>query len=322
MKNERDEAIDAETVDEITREDLMLMRRPSTPLGLDHLSTMKSGAIEVIEARVLILDTLRRAAIRATSPPDWLLFKSPAEQGGQIVGYLQDCGADRVRDLYGIEIFGISSAEKIVSNDPGIFHYLIRGSGRCKLTGQVLEEVEGGRSSTDDFCKGKAGLELDLAVRKAARANLDGGITRELAGMKSVPAEDIAAAWEGTPKKIEDCRRGRGFGTAAERVGARSDKGPDVDPPICPHCGSAGVVRSNSRGQFYGCPKYQSHADQRWTVDVSAWLAEVNKKKAATAAATPPAGEHGATAKPNPESERGRPSRPASSSSREPGQEG
>src|SRR5262249_21362077 len=170
------------------------LRRPDTPLTLSDLAALKGEAVEIIEARIQVLETLRKAAIRATSPPDWLLFKSPEEQGGQIVGYLQDCGADRVRDLYGIEIFNVSKPEKVVGNDPAIFHYLITGSGRCKLTRQVLEEVEGGRSSTDDFCQGKSGLDLELAVRKAARANLDGNITRELAGMKSVPTEAIAAA--------------------------------------------------------------------------------------------------------------------------------
>jgi hypothetical protein len=278
-------------IDDAPPIDALQLRRPDTPVTLSELAALKGEAMEVIEARVQIIETLRKAAIRMTSPEDWLLFKSPEEQGGQTVGYLQDAGADRVRDLWGIEVFGVSIPEKVVGNDPAVFHYLIRGSGRCKLTRQVIEEVEGGRSSTDDFCKGKTGLELELAVRKAARANLDGGITRELAGMKSVPIADLEAAWVGTPKKIEHCRRGRGFGTRDERVGGASAKAPDVEPPVCPHCQSKGVYRpaKDNRKAFYGCPQYSKHPTQKFIIDAEKWVAEHQAKPAA--AATPANGQ-------------------------------
>src|SRR5438128_1958278 len=126
-----------------------LMRRPDVPVTLSELAALKREAREIIEARVEILATVRKAALRSTSPPDWILFKSPDEEGGQIVGYLQDAGADRVRDLFGINVFDVSAPEKIATNDPRVFHYLIRGSGRCTLTRQIVEQIEGGRSSTD-----------------------------------------------------------------------------------------------------------------------------------------------------------------------------
>jgi hypothetical protein len=268
----------------------LALRSPTTPVTLSELAALKGEALEVIESRVQIIETLRRAAIRSTSPEDWLLFKSPEEQGGQIVGYLQDCGADRVRDLWGIEVFDVSKPEKIVGNDPAVFTYIITGSGRCKLTRQVLEQVEGGRSSTDDFCKGKTGAELELTVRKAARANLDGGLTRELAGMKSVPVNELAEAWVGTKKSIEQCRRGRGFGTRDERVGGRSEKAPDIDPPVCPHCQTKGVYRpaKGDRKAFYGCPNYGKHANQKFIVDAEQWARDHAAPSATTPAATPP----------------------------------
>ncbi len=272
-------------------QDAIALRHPGAPVTLNELAALKGEAIEVIAARVEVLKTLRVASIQSTGPEDWLLFKAPDEQGGQIVGYLQDCGCDRVRDLWGINVYGISHPEKVVGNDPAIFHYLISGSGRCNLTRQVVEEMEGGRSSTDDFCRGKTGVELELLVRKAARANLDGNITRELAGMKSVPVAQLAEAWAGSKKSIDQCRRGRGFGTRDERVGARSDKAPDVDPPVCPHCKAAGQYRpaKGDRTAFYGCPNYTKHADKKWTVDAAKWIAEQGAKVAAPApAATPP----------------------------------
>jgi hypothetical protein len=238
--------VDAEVVD---AEPKHLIRHPGAPTNLNELAGRKGEAVEIIEARVQVVETLRRASIRLTSPADWLLFKAPDDQGGQIVGYCQDSGAERFRDLWGIDVFDVSDPEKITGNDANVFTYIVRGSGRCRITGQTLEQIEGARSSTDDFCRGVTGVALEVLVRKAARANLDGGVTRELAGMKSVPVEEIAAAWEGTPKKIEACRHGRGFGTRDERLGARSEKAPDVDPPVCPHCGSTGVFREGKNGR-------------------------------------------------------------------------
>lgn len=252
------------------------LRRPDVPITIADLAARKAEGIEIIEARGVVLATARKIGLRLTSPPDWVLFKAPEEHGGQIVGYLQDAGADRVRDVTGIEIFDVSTPEKVVGAQPGEFHYIVRGSGRCKLTGQIVETMEGGRSSTDDFARGKAGVELELLIRKAARANLDGNIVRELAGMKAVPVEDLESAWSGTHKKIDQCRLGRGFGTRDERLGARSEKGPDIDPPICPHCKTPGVYRpaKGTRAPFYGCPNYTKHPDQKFIVDAAKWLAD------------------------------------------------
>jgi hypothetical protein len=291
MTDERSEPIDVDA-EPAASTGSHLIRSPQTPVTLNEIAALKGEALEVIEARVQVIETLRRASIRATSPPDWILFKSPDEQGGQIVGYLQDAGADRVRDLWGIEVFDVTRPEKVAGNDPAVFTYLISGSGRCKLTRQILEAVEGGRSSTDDFCKGKTGADLELTVRKAARANLDGNITRELAGMKSVPIQEIEAAWVGTTKKIENCRRGRGFGTAAERIGGARAGEPEIDPPKCGVCGAVAKYRAaNDKGPaFYGCPNYQQHKDRKWSVKAAEWEAGAAQRAAAAAAAGAPAG--------------------------------
>jgi hypothetical protein len=263
------------------------LRRPDVPTTITELAARKGEALEIIEARAQVLATLRLASLRATFPEDWVLFKAPDEHGGQIVGYLQDAGCDRVRDLWGVEIFDISKPEKVVGSDPGTFHYLITGSGRCKISNQVVQDMEGGRSSTDDFVKDKRGVELELLVRKAARGNLDGNITRELTGMKSVPLEELAAAWVGTSKTIERCRKGRGFGTRDERVGARSEKVPDVEPPMCPHCNTKTVYRpaKGTRKAFYGCPNYQKHETKKFFQDADEWVAR--QQKAAPAATVP-----------------------------------
>ena len=302
------------------------LRSPQTPATLSDLAALGGGADKVIEARVRTIETLRRASIRATSPEDWVLYKAPDDLGGQIVGYLQDCGTDRVRDLWGIEIYDVSKPQKLTAEDGETFHYLITGSGHCKLTRQVVVDMEGGRNSSDDFCRDKTGLEKELAVRKAARANLDGGITRELAGMKSVPIDELKAAWVGTSKVVERCRLGRGFGSRDVRMGARDEKVPAIEPPVCPHCNTKGVYRAakGNRGAFYGCPNYGKHPQQKWIVDVAEWTAKHSQPAAAAppaAAGVPAGGSPVAGAAVN-----GKPAAPLTANDiafhREPGQEG
>lgn len=230
--------------------------------GLAELAARKGEGIEIIEARVKILRTLRKAAIRATSPEDWLLFR---DRKGAVIGYLQDCGCDRVRDLYGIEITEVGRPEKMKGDQPGVFTYLIEGSGYCGITKQSVVGIEGGRSSTDDFVRGKAGVELELAVRKAARANLDGNITRELAGLKSVPLDELKDAWKDTNKNADNCRLGRGFGSQGERQGADMQTGAEgvtqSQAPKCPKCGGDMKFVAAKEGRyaaFWSCIKYQS----------------------------------------------------------------
>lgn len=243
------------------------------PATLAELAAQKGDSLDIIHARVTILETLRAAAIRATSPEDWVLFKSP---DGQEIAYLQDCGAQRVRDVFGIEIFDVTTPEKITGESPAEFMYLQRGSGRCRLTHQTVVMVEGGRSSTEDFVRGKSGPDLEYEVRKATRANLDGSITRQLSGLSSVPVLALSAAWLNTSKTIASCRLGRGYGTRDERLGAT------IPPPVCTACGTVGVLRAakGNRGAFYGCPNYQTHPDQRWTVDAQTWLRDYQAKLA------------------------------------------
>jgi hypothetical protein len=267
------------------------LKRPSIPTSLAELAALKGEAVEIIEARIRVLETARMAAIRATHPEDWLLFKARDDQGGQVVGYLQDSGCERVRDIFGISIYNITKPEKVAGADPSVFHYMVSGDGTCSLTAQSIEGIEGGRSSTEDFCKDKTGAALELAVRKAARANLDGQIVRELAGLAGVPIAELETAWTGTHKTIDRCRRGRGFGSADERVGATRQGVPDVDPPICDHCGAKGVYRpaKGDRKAFFGCPNFERHKDKKFIVDAEKWVAQAQRgAQAATNAGKEP----------------------------------
>ncbi|MCK5318249.1 MAG: hypothetical protein KAJ55_10055 [Anaerolineales bacterium] len=251
--------VEVETVPEEPRN--LPMEHPGREVGLAELAARKGEGLAIIEARAKILETLRKAAIRATSPEDWLLFR---DKVGAVIGYLQDCGCDRVRDLYGIEVQNVGRPEKVSGEDGGSFTYLIMGGGYCGITHQTVEAIEGGRSSTDDFVRDKQGVELELAVRKAARANLDGNITRELAGLKSVPLGELNEAWKDSNKTSADCRLGRGFGSGAERQGADVQTGagvPQSQAPKCPKCGGPMKFVRAKEGKyeaFWSCAKYQS----------------------------------------------------------------
>ena len=282
----------ADAADLVPADHALTLRDPGVLTTIDELQTLRGAALEVLDARSAIVETARRRAIRMTHPEDWVLFKSP---DGRITAYLQDAGCDRVRDVLGIEVFSVSKPEKIMTIDGGAFMYLITGSGRSRLTIQTVEAIEGGRSSGDDFCKGKTGAELELLVRKAARANLDGNITRELTGLKSVPIGELIACWEGTGKLAEHCRKGRGFGTGDERHGARREGVPDVEPPTCPVCKAPDgtplpLVYRAAKGErkaFYGCPQFERHPSRRVGVDADEWLAKAAKRPAAPAGGEP-----------------------------------
>lgn len=253
--------VEVETVPEVEERRNLPMEHPSREVGLAELAARKGEGLAIIEARAKILETLRKAAIRATSPEDWLLFK---DRVGAVIGYLQDCGCDRVRDLYGIEIRDVGRPEKVAGEDGESFTYLIEGGGYCGITHQTVESIEGGRSSTDDFLLGKTGVELELACRKAARANLDGNITRELAGLKSVPLSELHAAWKDSNKDSANCRLGRGFGSGAARMGADLHTGAGVtqsEAPKCPKCDGPMKFVQGKEGKyeaFWSCAKYSS----------------------------------------------------------------
>jgi len=231
------QTVDGEIIDTSQAIDL---RHPAAPATLEQIAALGDGGNEIVRARIQVLQTLRKASIQATNPEDWLLFHAVDRRTAQerTVAYLQDAGCDRVASLWGIEVFGIGKPEKIIANDgTANFMYLVTGSGRCSITGQTVESVEGGRSSADDFCKDKTGTALELATRKAARANLDGNIVRELTGLKSVPLEQLREAWSVSNKNSDNCVKARGYGSSNDQsnsVGAQVDMSAPV--PNCPKC--------------------------------------------------------------------------------------
>lgn len=311
-------------------ETALALRNPGVPTTLDELASRKNQALEIIEARVAILETARFRAIKMTHPEDWVLFKSPDDR---VTGYLQDSGCERVRPILGISIFDVEPPELIRSETGETFAYVVRGRGRSSMTQEEIERVEGIRESTEDFCRGLSGPKLDLRVRQAARANLDGKVVRELAGLSSVPIDALDTAWEGTGKKSEHCRKGRGFGTKQERAGGENPDAPKLVPPKCAVCNATAVYRTSARGGFYGCPDFKKHESQKWAVDLAVWEKDPRSKAPASdaAPAADATGKTDARSQQQPQQRRGSgPSQPSLTSDqipfgtgrREPGAEG
>jgi hypothetical protein len=263
------------------------------PGTLADLANRQHQGVTIIEARAAIINTARAAAIKMTRPEDWLLFRDPTPL--LEVGYLQDCGCDRVRDVFGIDIFDVERPERQELSS-GEFMYVVTGSGRSRLTQQVLERVEGGRASTDDFIlKQKPPLEgaqKELAVRKAARANLDGNITRELSGLKSVPLHEILSVFGGDLFRSR-FREGRGYGpgstpaSAPERTPQASASEARAAAPVCPKCHipmkfqPAGTNKSGKEyAAFWGCKNFRSGCKE--TIPDDEW------KKSQASAPLPP----------------------------------
>jgi hypothetical protein len=261
-----------------------------TPRNLDELAARQRQGHAIIEARAAILTSVKTFALRACSPPDFVLFKA---DDGNVIAFLEDAGCDRIRPYYGIEIRDVSDPVKTTGPDGG-YYYTVKASGFCKLTGETLEAVEGGRSSAEEFVKHVTDpMQRDLYVRRAARASADGIVVRTLSGLQNIPVEELARAWTGTPKSVEQCRKGRGFGSRTERLGGNRENAPNVRPPVCPHCKATGAYRParGDRAAFYGCPNYESHRAKVWIVDAAEWVKQQTPAASSAPAAPPPAAE-------------------------------
>ena len=259
-----DEKVNQETGEVHTGEVMPAIREPEAGIiTLEHLAQVIDG--DFIESYADLLGMARKASIAMTEPEDWVLFRRPSQDGeeGRVTAYLQDSGAQRIEDLWQIEVKPPGNAQEFPKERIGLpeapdeFAWTITGDGICHRTGKKVYAIEGVRRSDEDFVKYKKGIQREIEVRKAAFANLHGGIVRRLTGLGSVSIRLLDDVWKatGTGKTSAHCARGKGYGTQAERAGeARNVE--YGDPPKCPTCQSTMVLRQGKRGPFWGCPKY------------------------------------------------------------------
>jgi len=232
------------------------------PVTLEALARLDKGTgLNIIEAGVEILTNLRRASIALTDPEDWLLFRRP---DGRVTAYLSDDGCYRIDPIWMIDVLPPGGADRFEFEelkDGDDFAFVVKGNGYCKRTGASAIGVEGVRRSDEDFVREKKGIQKKVEVRKAAFANLHGGIVRKLTGLKNLALTELDSVWtsQGKNKTSANCAQGRGFGTQAERHGDlnKGDYGPT---PSCPTCKKQMrlIAGRDGREPFWGCPDYKT----------------------------------------------------------------
>ena len=179
----------------------------------------------------------------ATFPTDWVVFKQPEEQGGQITGYLMDAGAKRALAGAGVEVFDVSEPQRIEGTEPGTFSIRFFASGRSVITNQVIEKVLGSRSSIGRRVQGPDGRAArgqgveDGAgqLRRQRRAQVDRAA--ELSGRSN-----SRACGRGSIRRAASSSATGGAASARAKIARGAGSAPNVPVPKCPHCQIAGRV--------------------------------------------------------------------------------
>lgn len=285
-----------------------------SPIALSDLAIVTPEGEDLTPHRARVWGSARLEAIKATSPEDWVLFRAVDQQSGveRRTAYLQDSGCSRIRPILGIDIIPPDGKEFRYTRDEDtveetdkdgnvqkrlVYAYSVTGNGYCRYTGRSVIGVVGTRYSTDkDAAEIKDPLRRKLRVKQNARVNLDGNITRLLSGLKVVSIDELAAAWEGTTKKIEKCTWGRGF---ADLRGADPTGPGGIELPVC-NCGAtmkyhaSGTYNGRSYAAYYRCPEWRYDAKVRGDanghekIPATKWEKQVKDREAKEKAASQP----------------------------------
>lgn len=203
---------------------------PASASPLARLAAMEN-ALEVIERQEAIVTTIRKSALRLTSPADWVRMKGKHEPDEQAFCLLKSSGARKIGpQFYAIALteVGPVDGQGVLrpieeKGEDGEVRFTLFGTAHVGLTGETIRGLKGSRSSSEQFI-GRGGLETtsplvargDLA--EACNSLLYTKAVRVGAGMKSVPVRELVDAWKGTDKKVEYITKGSGFGSATDRA--------------------------------------------------------------------------------------------------------
>lgn len=231
------EAGETHAVEVVMNEPEPLAVSPSEVPASDAMSLARMGAqgLELFESRATLLRQCRFVALKNTDPRAWLLSKTDGTDGteGAVVATFCAPGYPAVAAAYGIaarflpqDSDGIFRPERV--NQQGevigaavrvpVYGYRGFAWGNSAFNGQEVQ-VQITRMSDEDFI-GRQQRDGDL--RLTCFTGLKKKLVAELAGITTVPAEELEEAWEYEPgKSVERCRKGHGFGTSSERRGAK-----------------------------------------------------------------------------------------------------
>ena len=175
---------------------------------IDEIALMEpTRAVQVVKSRIEALETIRKAAIAATNPEDWVAFK---DREGNVNYLLAASGAVKIRKYYGISTYRLRPEQPEISTDnDGRRIASICGDAFCNLTGEVALNVVGSRAADEHF----VGRGTDEDLKQSARTNLETKAVRILAGMKKVPTSELKECGI----NLDKTAKGSGYGTGAER---------------------------------------------------------------------------------------------------------
>ncbi|MDD5304857.1 MAG: hypothetical protein PHS14_17305 [Elusimicrobia bacterium] len=217
------------TIDRMIESEDRLSRHAEKSL-IETLSKLEN-ADALFERRAKLLEGFYMTALKRTRPQDWILFK---DKQGNVNAMLAASGAELVAEVYGIRVSnlrpldarGMFAPDRI---DVTADVYELRGAcdAYSRVNGREVFGLEMSRRSDEQFTgravndekkfdfQGKNANPADL--RSAVMTGLRTKTVRVLCSMTRVPPSDLEKAWNGTPKKVDECRKGSGFGTGNER---------------------------------------------------------------------------------------------------------
>lgn len=179
---------------------------------------------ERAEKMVCALNKIMSAALKVTTPKDWVLI------GG--TPYLQETGATKVARLFGISTKICDGFPTVTRGEDGypVYKYRMRFS-----MGKQSIEAEGMRSAGDEFFAGKDKsksidqIPLDDVERAAYTNCMNNGIKRIIPGLRNLDISDLEAAGI-SPEKGYTFKQGNKGGNS----GKAADSG-----IVCSNCGAA-----------------------------------------------------------------------------------
>lgn len=226
------------TLDEILQE-TELAEKAERAL-LDSLAKNPNGAA-IFDQRTKLIESCYLSAIRRTRPQDWVITKDRQEN---VTAMLCASGAALVAEVYGIEVENMRPLEK------GNFkperaqlpngQFELRGwcDAYSRVNGRKVYSLSGARRSDEDFTGRSVDGKGNLTVKSDERAGANPSdlasatytllltkAVRVLCSMTRVPVSDLEKAWDGTGKKVEQCRAGHGFGSSSGRAASAVAEG-------------------------------------------------------------------------------------------------
>ncbi len=227
MTDENDALFPKEEEDEIREEGSLLPALPRATNFLERLLAEPDKAESIVAAREKVFATLRRHAIKKTSPMDWVLFRG---RDGSVAAHLRGAGAFKIATDYGIRCgrYRDEDGNPIrepairVEEDGSLTAYVVFDAGSV-MTGLLYEGLRASRNSREKFVGRKepgvfvSDVVLREDLRKAAYTAMMAKAARLLAQLTGVPEEELRANGIDTAR----CVKGSGYGTAKERDAAR-----------------------------------------------------------------------------------------------------